>query len=159
MADEQFVRVLFRLYSDILEEETTETLWAEAITGEPGHYRLDTIPFYLPLIAADDIIKAEYDEDEDMLTYRKTVKYSGNSTIHVMLLNDLNPVEDVQEIFDDMHCNTEKCNDKYFAIEVPVAVDYYYIKKKLDELAKEDIIDYAESSLSEKHQHTSYLYR
>jgi hypothetical protein len=111
------------------------------------------------LIAPDDIIAAEYDDSESMLMYRKTIKYSGNSTIHIILLNELNAVDDVREIFEDMNCPTEKCNDKYFAIEVPAAIDYLYIKKKLDELAKEEILDYAESCLSEKHQQTNYLYR
>lgn len=159
MADDKLVEILFRLYSDIMDEETTETLWAQLIDEENGYYRLDSIPFYLPLIAPDDIIAAEYDEAESMLMYRKTIQYSGNSAIHVILLNELNAVDDVRGIFEDMSCPTEKCNDKYFAIEVPAAIDYLYIKKKLDELAKEEILDYAESCLSEKHQQTNYLFR
>lgn len=159
MAEDKLVKILFRAYSDILEEITVETLWATAIAEGKGLYQLDNIPFYLPLIATDDIIHAEFDEDEEMLIYRKTVKYSGNSTIHVIVLDDVNDINDIRDIFDDMGCPSECCNNKFFAMEVPAAIDYLFIKRKLDDLAKEDIIDYAESSLSENHQQTNYMYR
>jgi hypothetical protein len=38
-------------------------------------------------------------------------------------------------------------------MEIPVTVDYIPVKRKLDELEKAKIIDYAESCLSEKHQY------
>ena len=56
-------KVLFRYFSDVLEEETVETMWAETIDEENGIYRLDSIPFYGPLIATDDIFYAEFDEN------------------------------------------------------------------------------------------------
>ena len=51
-----------------------------------------------------------------------------------------------------MKCPSERYNDKYFALEIPFDVDYKIIKLKLNELERDGIIDYAETSLSEKHQ-------
>lgn len=85
---DEYVKVLFRFYSNVLDEWTVETMWATIVDEERGHYKLDSIPFYAQSIACDDVIFAEYDEDESMLTYRETIEFSGNSTIHVVLMND-----------------------------------------------------------------------
>ena len=88
-----------------------------------------------------------------MLTYRKVVEYSGNSTIHVMLMDNTVEINTIRKVFEDLGCESEKYSDKYFAMDVPVTVDYSNIKSKLKELQKADIIDYSESALSEQHQY------
>lgn len=70
---DNYVKILFRFYSSVLDQWTVETMWAEIVDPEKGHYKLDSIPFYAPLVASDDIVRAEYDEDESTLTYRETV--------------------------------------------------------------------------------------
>ena len=74
--DDNHVKILFRFYSDVLGEWTIETMFAEIIDRSKGFFKLDNIPFYAS-VASGDIVFAEYDESEQMLTYRKTVKYSG----------------------------------------------------------------------------------
>ena len=85
--ENKLVKILFRFYSDVLEQEMVEMMWAKVIDEVSGLYKLDNIPFYAPHIASDDIIYAEYDEDEERLTYRHTVEPSGNSTIHVIVMD------------------------------------------------------------------------
>jgi hypothetical protein len=153
MSDDNLVKILFRFYSDILDEETTETMWAEVVDKEKGYYKLDNIPFYAPLIASDDIVFAEYDEEELMLTYRKTIEYSGNSTIHVIIMNNSYEINIVRKVFEGMGCESERKSDKYFALEIPAKIEYTPIKLKLEEMEKAEIIGYAETCLSEKHQY------
>lgn len=153
MADDKHVKILFRLYSDILEEMTVETMWAKVVNEEQGLYVLDNIPFYLPVIAAGDIVFAEYDSDEQMLTYRETREYSGNSTIHVILMSDTADVKSIGKLFEEFGCNWEGLSDKYFAMEVPASVDYNLVKARLDELSEPEIIGYSESCLGEGHQY------
>jgi hypothetical protein len=153
MSEDNSVKIFFCFYSDILEEEVTEILLAEIENKEYGYYKLSRIPFYVPKVASGDIVWAEYNEREGMLTYRKTVQRSGNSTIHAIILDEGYEINDVRKILDDMGCRSEKLNQKYFALEVPANTDYIPIKRKLDELEKEGILDYAESCLSEKHQY------
>ena len=43
MAEEE-VKILFQFYSDVLDRETVETMWAVIIDKEKGLYKLDSIP-------------------------------------------------------------------------------------------------------------------
>ena len=114
--DDKSVKILFRYYSNVLDEETVETMWAIPIDEAKGLYKLDNIPFYGPLVASDDIVFAEYDESELMLTYRRTEQYSGNSIIQVILVNDGLEINEVRKVFEDRGCLSERVNDKYFAM-------------------------------------------
>ncbi|MDB5030605.1 DUF4265 domain-containing protein [Mucilaginibacter sp.] len=147
------VKILFRFYSDILEEETVETMWAITIDESKGLYKLDSIPFYAPLIASDDIVFAEYDDIELMLTYRNTVEYSGNSTVRVVIMDDANEANDIRKIFETLGCVSEKVNKVYFVMEIPADIDYKTIKNKLIELENKQVLEYSEPCLSNIHKY------
>ena len=149
--DENYVKVLFRFYSNVLEEHTVETMWAEIIDESEGIYELNSIPFYAPNLASGDIISAAYDEDEEMLTYKETLSFSGNSTVQVVIFDKTRETNDVRDIFYDLGCITEKFREGYFVIDVPAELDYAPIKLKLLELSEAGTIDYAEPCLSAEH--------
>jgi Domain of unknown function (DUF4265) len=151
--DDKSVKILFRYYSNVLEEETVETMWAEVVDIEKGLYKLDNIPFYGPIVASNDIVFAEYDDCELMLTYRNTVESSGNSIVQVMLMKDDLMINDIRKVFEDMGCISERANDKYFVMEITADKDYKVIKQKLDEFESEGLIGYAEPCLSILHQY------
>lgn len=148
---EEYVKILFRFYSNVLEQETVETMWATGVDADKGLYKLDNIPFYVPSVASDDIVHATYDANEKMLVYQDAVEYSGNSIIHVVVLDKNRSADVLREIFDSMGCASEKLNEKYFAIEVAAANDYTAIKDRLNELEDQGVISYAESCLSDNH--------
>jgi hypothetical protein len=148
---DNFIKILFRFYSNVLEQETVETMWAIIVDTDKGLYKLDNIPFYGPLVASDDIVFAEYDEAEQMLTYRKTIEPSGNSIIQVVLMDKSKDINDIRKIFKDLGCVSEKVNNGYFSMEVLADKDYKPIKQKLTELEDKEIIGYAEPCLSENH--------
>jgi hypothetical protein len=146
------VKILFRFYSDILERETVETMWAIIVDLQKGYYKLDNIPFYVPLIASDDIVFAEFDEYEGMLTYRTVVEYSGNSTIAVIIMTDSVEVNDIRHEFEKLGCESEKVNDSYFVMEIPATISYQLIKDRLDKLENLKLIEYLEPCLSNIHR-------
>jgi hypothetical protein len=150
--DDNFVRLLFRFYSDALEDWTVETLWAQSLNIEKGLYKIFNIPFYAP-VASGDIVFAEYDDTEKMLTYKETVEYSGNSLIQVVILNKSVVTNDIRDIFNSMDCKSEKFKEGYFVVEILADKDYKPIKQKLTELSDSGIIDYAEPILSHKHKY------
>ena len=150
--DDNYVKILFRFYSDALGEETVETMWATIVDKDKGFYKLDSIPFYAPLIASEDVVFAEFDKQEEMLTYRKTIEYSGNSTIQVVLMDKSKGISSIREVFEKLGCISEKVNDGYFSMEIPALVDYKPIKQKLDNLENKEIIGYAEPCLSGGHR-------
>lgn len=152
MPENKLVKILFRFYSEILNEESTETMSAEIVDEEKGYFKLDNIPFYVPKIASGDIIWAEFKTMDGMLTYRKTIQSSGNSTIHVIMVNDKYEADLIRKIFENHGCRSDKVNN-YFALEIPATMDYLPIKHKLDKLKSDQILDYAESCLSQNHQY------
>ena len=154
MTDTQdnFVKILFRYYSSVLEEWMVETMWAETIDEEKGLYKLDSIPFYGPPVASDDIIFAEYDKDEERLTYRSTVEYSGNSIVNIVIMDKTYDTNKIRDIFKDLGCLSEGVNDAYFSMEVLASKNYHPIKLKLTELENKGIIGYAEPCLSDNHR-------
>jgi hypothetical protein len=150
---DNYVKILFQFYNDVLEQHTTETMWATIVDADKGLFKLDSIPFYAPLVASNDIVFAEYDETEKMLTYRKTVEYSGNSTVQVVLMDKTQDIKSIRKTFQDLGCVSEKVNDGYFSMEIPADQDYETIKQRLTELEDEGILGYAEPCLSERHQY------
>lgn len=150
--DENYVKLLFRFHSDVLDEETVETMWATIVDKEKGLYKLDSIPFYAPLVASDDIVYAEFDNNEEMLTYRKTVEYSGNSIVQIVLMDESKDINQIRNLFKALGCVSEKVNEGYFSMEVPSTVDYRNIKEKLAELEMQEIIGYAEPCLADGHR-------
>lgn len=87
-----------------------------------------------------------------MLTYRKTVEYSGNSTIQVVLKDKTKDINLIRELFKVLGCVSDKANEGYFSMEVPSSIKYKNIKKKLTELERQGMIGYAEPCLADGHR-------
>jgi hypothetical protein len=150
--EDNYVKILFRFYCDIFDEEMVETMWATIVDKDKGFYKLDNIPFYAPLVASDDIVFAEFDDQEQMLTYCKTVEYSGNSIVQIVLMDKSKDINQIRDAFKELGCVSEKVNEGYFSMEIPSTADYKDIKKKLDELEMQETIGYAEPCLSDGHR-------
>ena len=95
---------------------------------------------------------AEFDKEEEMLTYHKTVEYSGNSIIQIVLMDSSKEINQIRDIFKELGCLSEKVNEGYFSMEIPSTLEYKNIYKKLDQLETQDIIGYAESCLADGHR-------
>lgn len=145
-------KILFRFHSDIFDEDMVETMWAFVIDKEIGLFKLDNIPFYAPLIASDDLVFAEFDDTEQMLTYRETREYSGNSVIQIVIMDEKTEVNKIRDSFLYKGCQSEKVSEKYFSMEIPFDLNYKPIKRELDKLETDEIIAYSEPCLSVKHK-------
>ncbi|WP_264537668.1 DUF4265 domain-containing protein [Flavobacterium sp. N1736] len=145
-------KILFKYYSTYLEEVVSETMWAEIIDLEKGFYKLDNIPFFGPLIATDDIFRAEYDENEKCLIHKETLENSGNSIIQILILEEGFDREIIRDKFKSINCISEGLNETFLAVEILKEVDYAIVKNLLDEYETHSVIEYAEPCLSEKHR-------
>src|SRR5689334_10017802 len=101
------VKILFRFYSEVLEQEMEETIWGIEVNKDLGHYQLDSIPFYVSSIATDDIVLAEYEDTEEMLLYKEIIRSSGNSIIWVVITDDDTDIDDIKTIFEELDCLSE----------------------------------------------------
>lgn len=145
-------KILFKYYSTYLEEVVSETMWAETVDEEKGYYKLDNIPFFGPLIATDDIFRAEYDENEKFLIHKETIESSGNSILQVLVLQEGFDKEIIREKLKAINCVSEGLNDTFFAVEIVKNVDYSIVKNLLNEYEANSIIEFAEPCLSDKHR-------
>lgn len=145
-------KILFKYYSTYLEEVVSETMWAETVDEEKGYYKLDNIPFFGPLIATDDIFRAEYDENEKFLIHKETIESSGNSILQVLVLQEGFDKEIIREKLKAINCVSEGLNDTFFAVEIVKNVDYSIVKSVLNEYEANSIIEFAEPCLSDKHR-------
>jgi hypothetical protein len=150
------VKILFRFHSDIFDKQMAETVWADRVDQEKGYYKIDNIPFYIPLVASEDIVFAEFDENEQMLTYRKTVEYSGRTVVQVVIMEKTTETNIIRNKFFKLGCESEKVNEGYFSMEIPENLDYRSIKNELDRMENAEIIGYAEPIISEKHRKEGY---
>ncbi|MFB9080448.1 DUF4265 domain-containing protein [Flavobacterium procerum] len=145
-------KILFKYYSDYLDEVVSETMWAEIIDLEKGLFKLDNIPFFGPLIATDDLFYAEYDEDEERYMHKKTIQNSGNSIVQIAILEKGFDKEVIREKLKNLNCLSEGLNETFFAAEITKDVDYSLVRSLLNEYESQEIIEYAEPCLSEKHR-------
>lgn len=152
-ANNDFVKVLFQFHSDVLEEDTNETMWAEVVDADKGVYKLDSIPFYAPDIASGDLFLAEFDPDQGMLKFKETIAYSGNSTVQVIIYDQATETNAIRDVFIALGCTTEKLKEGYFVIDIPAALNYERVRAKLKELHAAEVLAYAESRLAENHQY------
>ncbi|WP_163400896.1 DUF4265 domain-containing protein [Flavobacterium fluviatile] len=152
MEQETHKKILFRYYSDLLEDTVVETMWAEIIDLEKGIFKLDNIPFFGPLIATDDIFYAEFDETEQALVYKKTIESFGNSILQVVILEKGFDKEIIREELKSLNCASEGLNETLFAVEVLKDMDYSIVQNLLSQYEMQEIIEFAEPCLSEKHR-------
>lgn len=144
------VKIKFSFFSDILDEWTVETLWAETVDAEKGWYKLDNIPFHAAA-ACGDIVLAEYDTTEEFLMYREIIEPSGNSTIQVVMMDKTIPVQEIRAQFEALGCASEGFGESYFVMEVLATISYVSIRQHLMALEAKGYIGYAEPHLAENH--------
>ncbi|KAF2506756.1 DUF4265 domain-containing protein [Flavobacterium zhairuonense] len=145
-------KILFKYYSDYLEDNVSETMWAEIIDLEKGLFKLDNIPFFGPLIATEDLFYAEFDEKENRFVYKETIENSGNSIVQVLILEKGFDQEIIREKLKAINCQSEGLNETLFAVEIVRDVDYSLVRSILNEYEAQEIIEYAEPCLSDKHR-------
>lgn len=150
--EQQGHKIIFRFQSELFNREMVETLWAQEVNATEGLYKIDSIPFYVPLIATEDVVRAEYDAMEEGLAYKETVAPSGNSTIQVIRQNEEIPLLDLRKKLAEVGCISEQVNEDFFVVEVPLNINYAVVKELLDDLEAQEEIEYAEPSLSDVHR-------
>lgn len=145
-------KIIFRFFSEVFNREMVETLWAQEEDKDKGLYRIDSIPYYVPLIATNDVVRATYDAMEEGLLYKETITPSGNSTIQVIRQNEEIPLLEIRKKFAQLGCVSVEVNEDFFVMEVPLTVNYAVVKELLDDLEDAEEIEYAEPSLSDVHR-------
>jgi hypothetical protein len=148
------VKIAFHFYSDVLDQEAIEKMWALVIDERFGLYKLDSIPFYAQSLAVGDTIIASYDESGKELTFQNVIKFSGHSTIQVVILDKSVNTDAVRSVFHELGCGSEKQFERYFSLDIPPGISYNIVREKLSEMEEKGMISYAEACVSDQHRST-----
>src|SRR5690606_25236122 len=127
-------------------------MWALKVDSANGIYKLDSIPFYGPSIATDDEFFAEFNEQEQRLTYRRITKHSGNSIVQVVMTSVDVDKQVIRDELKKLDCLSEGLNKNFFSVEIIKQTDYKKIRELLEDYEQQGILEYAEPWLSEKHR-------
>ncbi len=134
------------VYYDFEGNIAEESVWAEK---EGQYYRLKNIPFFAANLAYNDLINVEDDNGE--LFFDSLIEPSEHSTIQIIFFN----IEYFKEVTDHLiklKCDWEGSHLKqYISVDVPREVNYSEIQEYLSEKHKENILDYREACLSDRH--------
>jgi hypothetical protein len=92
-----------------------EEMWAENVDGHL--YRIESIPFYAPLLSYQDIVYVR--EEGADLVIESVAEYGGHSTIRIVCYTDA-LVSPIREGLKEIGCMSELSNvSNFFSVDVP----------------------------------------
>lgn len=120
-----------------------ESVWA---TKEGDYYRINNIPFLASNIALNDLVKAE--EDSGALYFEELIKASGHSVVQIIILIDETKDMLTSEL-ETRRCTWEGSHlNSLISVDVPSDVDYFSLKKYLDNGEQNGFWTYKEACLA-----------
>jgi Domain of unknown function (DUF4265) len=134
-AEKDMVKILCELEDDSWHGYSTESLWAEPISG--GRYRLRNSPFFALGVSVEDIVLAQ--EKDGILTFAVVSMRGGHSTYRIL------KYEQTAELFDKywqpiqmLGCSYEEGRIlagkvQVLAVDIPPPVDIYRVYELLEQ--------------------------
>ena len=110
-------------------ELETESLWCSRVGS---NFKIDNIPFIAKRVSLNDIIKAEFDPDDNVFYFDDFVAVSGNTTVR-LFFKELSLIESSRQLLSKFDCESEVLlQKKIVAVNIPQKVKYKPIKDFLD---------------------------
>ncbi|MCR5890052.1 DUF4265 domain-containing protein [Hymenobacter sp. J193] len=139
------VKVIFRFFNTVLDEDYVESMWAQIVNQEQGLYQLDNIPFFVTGYALGDVVLVE--EEEGELVVKDLVVESGNTTLHIIAMQ-ADVAGSIQQALEKLGCSWEGSHlPGYFSVNVPQTVKYAPIKRYLKQAEKQGALGFREACL------------
>ncbi|MBL0319089.1 MAG: DUF4265 domain-containing protein [Alphaproteobacteria bacterium] len=139
-----------RIWATLVDEVTADDKYNTNAMTKKAIYRVDNIPFFIPLLAYKDLIEAE--EKEGSLFFVKLVKRSQHSTVRIIFL-ETTIIEDVLSKLRALGCELEMAEmyKHLTTVDIPIDVSFLAVRTYLAELENNGLIDFQESLISEHH--------
>src|SRR6266446_6645759 len=124
-----------------------ERMWASEVG--PGLYKIDNIPFYARGISRGDVVSVL--EKDGTLFYKETREHSGHSTVRVIIKrkgSERTPLEqEVRQNLVGKGCEIEGVSEGFFAVDIPVGVNYGEVKTLLREEERKGGLEFEEGNV------------
>jgi hypothetical protein len=134
------------VYKDLNNKIAEESVWVQPLRS--GYFKIDNVPFYAYNISLNDIISVE--NENGVLYFDELIQSSGHSTIQIIFFKKS---EIILKKLEELNCSWEGMqNIPYYALDIPLNVNYRIIKSLLDNAVENQVLDYKEACLSDNHR-------
>jgi hypothetical protein len=126
----------------------TESIWC-AVDGD--NFIVDNIPFIAKRISLGDVIKAEFDDDENIYYFEDFVASSGNTTVRIFSYKS-ELMDSIRDKLSNMGCESEVLSARnIIAVNIPKEVNYSPIRAFLENGEQREDWTYEESCLEHEY--------
>jgi hypothetical protein len=132
------VKVFFRLDADDWHGHSSESMWAEPVSGSDAGdlYRLQNSPFFTRGVSFLDVVRAELSDyfDGGRLEAVEFIDRSGHSTYMVICQTDLERFKQRWELLEALGCTYESTTlsvGLLYSVDAPPATDLVQVDEVL----------------------------
>lgn len=117
-----------------------ESFWATPLGNDL--FKLENVPFYAYGLNFHDVVKATSDSGDFIPEIRELVELSGHRTFRVFFDKnvDRKKQEEVLNSMQDLTISYERCDERYFSLDMQPEGNYQAVFDRLDELERENIL-------------------
>ena len=139
-------KMLFEIF-DHDDKFGIESIWVTP--RSESLYEVHNVPFYARGVAFLDVVSGTMRGDE--LVFVRVEEPSGNSTVRVAMF-DMSSRKSVCDGLNALGCDVEISHrPNLMAVDVPKSADWNEVRKHLDSLAMQGLLDYEEAVISAYH--------
>lgn len=119
-----------------------ESLWARDLGS--GRFRIENVPFYAYDINFYDIVEARALGPDLKPSVMRVLERSGHQTIRVLFDNATSEEERIERLnsLADLHVSYERCNQRYFALDLEPDASANEVRDRLDTWTTEGVLEY-----------------
>lgn len=112
------------------------------------YYKIESVPAFANNLAYGDIVSVEKDGEE--LFFDCLIKMSGNSVLHIVIFKNI--ADEIIENLKKLGTNVNIVARNYLVLDVPKSTKYKILKKYLDQMSEEQVLDYKEACIRNVHK-------
>jgi len=119
-----------------------ESFWATDLGGD--RYRLENVPFYAYDLNFHDVVEAKPASPDLKPSVLRVLDRSGHRTMRVFFHKDVPEETRLArlETLNELHASFERCNRRYFAVDLEPAADAEAIERRFQEWIDAGIAEY-----------------
>jgi hypothetical protein len=141
--DTSFVKMRFSVPEDEQRGAVAEWLWV--LPSDDGYFTVDSIPFDIMGVSVGDEVSGFVENGH--LNFGAVIQQSGNRTVRLKLHNS--SLDEVLKILhlEQVDYEGSQVNGAMYAINIPAFVSYGEVKRRLDLLESDGILEYEEANV------------
>jgi hypothetical protein len=119
-----------------------ESIWARDLGG--ARYRIENVPFYAYNLNFYDVVEARALGPELKPSVMRVLERSGHQTVRVNFDGAVTEGDQIDRLnsLADLHVSYERCNRRYFALDLEPEASLDLVRSRLDQWETEGVLGY-----------------